>query len=154
MPRIELDLHIDAPVERVYAVARDVEKFPQYMEDLQSLRVLERSSDGTRTVTEWVGLIREFKMTVRWTQEDRWDDAAFRDEFRMLQGDLDQMSGYWQFTPEEGGTRFECLVDYEYNVPLVGPMIKALIKKKMTDNLKAQMEAIKARAERSAEPGG
>ncbi|MGC8668480.1 MAG: type II toxin-antitoxin system RatA family toxin [Chthonomonadales bacterium] len=147
MPRIELDLHINAPIERVFAIARDVEKFPHYMEDLQSLRVLERSPDGSRTVTEWVGLIREFKMTVRWTQEDRWDEAAFRDEFRMLQGDLDQMSGYWQFTPADGGTRFVSVVDYEYNVPLIGPMIKALIKKKMTDNLRAQMEAIKARAE-------
>ncbi len=147
MPRIELDMHINAPIERVYAIARDVERFPEYMEDLQSLRVLERSPDGSRTVTEWVGLIREFKMTVRWKQEDRWDDAAFRDDFRLIQGDLDQMAGYWQFSPADGGTRFVSVVEYEYNVPLIGPMIKALIKKKMTDNLRAQMEAIKARAE-------
>src|SRR5215472_8373359 len=100
MPHIEQSLLINAPVEKVYAVARDVESFPDFMEDLQSLNVQERSEDGNRTVTDWVGLIREFKMTVKWTQEDVWNPSAYRDDFRMLKGDMDSMSGYWQFTPE------------------------------------------------------
>src|ERR1051325_1931086 len=53
MPRIEQSLIIEAPVDRVYAIARDVESFPDYMEDLQSTTVLERSDDGNRTITEW-----------------------------------------------------------------------------------------------------
>ena len=148
MPRIELDLAVDAPVSRVYAVARDVEAFPEFMDDLEALRVLERSDDGNRTLTEWVAVIREFKMTVRWTQEDIWDPVSGRDEFRLIKGDMDSMSGYWQFTAVDGGTRFDSLVDYEYNVPLIGTMIKALIRKKMEANLRAQMQAIKERAER------
>ncbi len=152
MPRIEQTVQIQAPIAHVYRIARDVEAFPQFMEDLQSLTVRERDPDGTRTVTEWVGLIREFKMTVKWTQEDRWDDAAYRDEFRMLQGDMDRMEGYWQFTPEgDRQTRFDSVVDYEYNVPLIGPMVKSLIKKKITDNLQATMEAIKRKAEETAQ---
>ena len=147
MPRIEQNLMVDAPVERVFAVARDVEAFPEFMEDLQSLAVIERSPDGNRTITEWVGLIREFKMTVRWSQEDLWDPARHRDVFKMLKGDMDSMSGYWQFTGADGKTQFESVVDYEYNVPLIGPMIKALIKKKMEANLDAQMRAIKTKAE-------
>jgi ribosome-associated toxin RatA of RatAB toxin-antitoxin module len=150
MPRIELSLLVDAPVDRVYEVARDVEAFPDFMEDLQSLKVLEKSEDGNRTVTAWVGLIREFKMTVKWTQEDVWNPVTHRDDFKMLKGDMDSMSGYWQFTEEGGQTRFDSLVDYEYNVPLIGPMIKALIKKKMEQNLDAQMKAIKAKAEGAA----
>src|ERR1041385_4418090 len=73
MPRIEQSVMIDAPVERVYAIARDVESFPDYMEDLQSIKVLERSEDGNRTITEWVGLVRQFRMTLKWTQEDLWN---------------------------------------------------------------------------------
>lgn len=147
MPRIELTVDVSAPVQKVYEVARDVEAFPDFMEDLQSLTILERSNDGNRTVTEWVGVIREFKMTVRWTQEDRWDPATYRDDFNLIKGDMDSMTGYWQFHPVNGSTRFECVVEYEYNVPLIGPMIKQLIRKKMEANLRAQMEAIKARAE-------
>lgn len=148
MPRIEQSVQINAPIAAVYRIARDVEAFPQFMADLKSLKVLERSPDNTRTVTEWVGLVREFKLTIKWTQEDRWDDSAYRDDFQMLQGDMDRMEGFWQFTPEgEAATRFDSVVDYDYDVPLIGPMVKNLIKKKMTENLQATMEAIKARAE-------
>ncbi|HLK61153.1 MAG TPA: SRPBCC family protein [Chthonomonadaceae bacterium] len=147
MPRIEQSVIIQAPIAHVYRIARDVEAFPQFMEDLQSLTVKERDPDGLRTVTEWVGLIREFKMTVKWVQEDRWNDETYRDDFVMLTGDMDSMSGYWQFTPEGDGTRFDSLVDYEYNVPLIGSMVKNLIKKKMTDNLQSTMDAIKRKAE-------
>lgn len=147
MPRIELNVLVDAPVEKTFAVARDVESFPEIMEDLQSLAVLERSEDGNTTITEWVGIIREFKMKVKWTQEDIWSPETYRDDFRMIEGDMDSMSGFWQFTDAGGKTRFESVVDYEYNVPLIGPMIKALIRKKMEANLEAQMQAIKRRAE-------
>src|SRR5690242_6625774 len=102
MPRIEQSLIVDAPVDRVYAIARDVEKFPTYMDDLESLTVLERSADGNRTVTEWVGLVRQFKMKLKWTQEDVWDPATHRDDFKALKGDVDELSGYWQFTDEGG----------------------------------------------------
>ena len=148
MPRIEQSVTITAPIAHVYRIAKNVEAFPQFMADLQSLTLKERSPDGKRTVTEWVGLIREFKMTVKWTQEDRWDDSAYRDEFVMLHGDMDKMEGFWQFTAEDANrTRFDSVVEYEYNVPLIGPMVKSLIKKKMTDNLQATMDSIKRQSE-------
>jgi uncharacterized membrane protein len=150
MPRIEQSIVIGAPVERVYAIARDVEKFPTYMEDLESLTVLERRDDGNRTITEWVGLVRQFKMKLKWTQEDLWDPATHRDDFKALKGDVDEMSGYWQFTDQNGQTRFDSLVDYEINIPLVGALVKQIIRKLMEQNLDAQMRAIKTEAEREA----
>jgi uncharacterized membrane protein len=138
---------IDAPVERVFAVARDVERFPEIMDDLKSLTVLETLDDGNTTISEWVGVIPDFKMTLKWVQEDRWNPSTYRDDFRALRGDIDELSGWWQFTQEAAGTRFDSVVDYEVNVPLIGPMIKALIKKIMTKNLEATMAAIKASAE-------
>jgi uncharacterized membrane protein len=147
MPRIELSITVDAPIDRVYEIARDVEKFPTYMDDLQSLAVLERSDDGNRTVTEWVGIVKEFAMKIKWTQEDVWDAAEHRDVFKQLKGDMDSMAGYWQFTQEGTSTKFDSVVEYEYNVPLIGSMIKSLIRKKMEVNLLRQMEAIKAQAE-------
>ena len=147
MPRIEQKRLINAEVERVFGVARDIESFPRFMPDLQSLVVQERSEDGCRTVSEWVGIIREFKMTIKWVQEDVWDMETRRDQFRLLEGDLNRMEGHWQFTAQDGKTLFESVVDYEYNVPLIGPMIKALIHKKMVQNLDSMMKAIQQRAE-------
>ena len=153
MPRIEQSVQIAAPIAVVYRIAKNVEAFPGFMADLQALTVLERNEDGSRSVTEWVGLIREFKMTVKWTQEDRWDDTRYRDDFTMLTGDMDRMEGFWQFTSEgENQTRFDSVVDYDYNVPLIGPMVKNLIKKKMQDNLQSTLESIKHRSEETSGP--
>ena len=150
MPKIEQSVVINAPIDHVYKIARDVEAFPQFMKDLRSLTLVERSPDGSRTVTEWVGLIREFKMTIKWTQEDQWEEATHRDVFTMLSGDMDSMSGFWQFTAEgDRQTRFDSTVEYEYNVALIGPMVKNLIKKKMTDNLADTLNAIKLKSEES-----
>ncbi len=148
MPDIKQSVLIEAPIDHVYAVARNSEAFPQFMADLQSLTIKERSEDGNRIVSEWVGLIREFKMTVKWTQVDVWEPSTYRDEFKMLQGDMDRMEGYWQFMAVgEKQTSFESVMSYDYNVPLIGPMVKNLIKKKMTDNLQATMDAIKSQSE-------
>jgi len=148
MPHIEQTIEIAAPIDVVYKVARNVEDFPKFMDDLKSLTVLERSEDNARTVTEWVGIIREFKMTVKWTQEDLWRDSDYRDDFKMLHGDMDRMEGYWRFSAaSDAVTRFESVLDYEYDVPLIGPMVKNLIKKKLTDNLQATMDAIKKQSE-------
>jgi uncharacterized membrane protein len=149
MPRIEQSIHITAPIETAYAIARDVESFPDIMEDLQSIVVLERSEDGNRTVTEWVGLVRQFKMKLKWQQEDLWDPARHRDDFKTLKGDV-EFTGYWQFTSRDGGTKFESVVDYELDVPLIGPLVKSLIRKLMETNLAAQMQAIKEKAERAS----
>lgn len=148
VPVIDQSIHIGAPVERAYEVARNVEAFPQFMADLQSLRILERSADGKRTVTEWVGLIKAVQMKVKWVQEDVWDDSAHEDRFRLVRGDMDRMEGIWRFSPEGAGAcRFDSTVDYELNVPMVGPMVKGLVKKLMTANLQSTLEAIKRRAE-------
>jgi uncharacterized membrane protein len=150
MPRIEQSIRISAPVETVYAIARDVESFPEMIVDVQSITVLERSDDGNRTITEWVGLVRQFAMKLKWQQEDVWDPVRHRDDFKAIKGDVDELSGFWQFTEEDGGTRFDSVVDYEINVPLIGPLVKSLIRKLMESNLGAQMEAIKEKAENVA----
>jgi hypothetical protein len=76
MARVELEVVIRAPLETVYAVARDVEAFPQFMPDVKSVRILEKSDDGSRTLTEWVAYASQLKLQVKWTEEDLWDDTA------------------------------------------------------------------------------
>ena len=147
MPRVENEIVIAADVETVYHTAKDVERFPEFMPDVKSLRVLERGEDGRRTVVEWVGLIPEFKLSVKWVEEDHWDDAAHTCDFELVSGDFKSYSGRWEFASTPGGTRFASLVDYEYDIPLIGPLIKALILKKMRENVDRLQAALKERIE-------
>ena len=145
MPTVETTIWIDAPVEKVYAIAKDSERYPEYMKAVESLVVTSR--EGSRVVADWVGLITQFNLKVRWTQEEIWDDATTSSKFSQLKGDYDKMEGTWKFSEENGGTRFDQFLDYEYNVPTLGPLVKKLILHLVKTQLESANEAIKKRAE-------
>ncbi len=148
MPHIENQVAINAPLETVFALARDQESFPQFMPDVESVTVAERSEDGGRTVTDWVAVASDFKLKVRWTEEDVWDTAAHTCRFQQLKGDYTAYGGLWTFTPDgAGGTLFQSEIDYELEIPLIGALLKAVVARLMRDNTQKILEAIKTRAE-------
>jgi uncharacterized membrane protein len=148
MPRVESSIVINAPRDRVIAVAQDNEAFPEFMADVQSIVVRERSPDGRRVVSEWVGIVPKFGNRITWVEEDVWDVEAGTCTFRQLSGDYDQFEGVWQFTAEgEDATRFDSRLDYRLEIPLVGALIKTIIQKTMQNNLDATLKAIKERCE-------
>ncbi len=145
MPRVETFVWVDAPVAHTYAVAKDNESFPEYMSDVQSLTVVER--DGERIVSDWVGVIPTFGLKIRWRQEDHWDDAMFSCVFTQVKGDYDSLAGSWKFKEEGGGTRFDSVLDYEYVVPGLGPLVKKVVHGIVVKNMDGVLAAIKQRAE-------
>lgn len=150
MARVELETVIHAPLETVYAIARDVEAFPQFMPDVKSVKILEKSADGSRTLTEWVAYASQLKLQVKWTEEDIWDDANHTCRFRQVKGDYDQMEGLWEFLPHPEGTLFRSTLDYELRVPLLGAIVQKVVHHLVTQNLKGILEGVKAQAEAKA----
>ncbi len=128
MPTVQNSLFIQAAPDRVYAIARDVERFPEFMPDVQRITVLEADADGKRQVVEWVGLIPAFKLTVKWTEEDLWDDTERTCTFRQVKGDFTEYGGLWRFVPQGDGTLFESEVRYELVIPTIGPLIKGVVR--------------------------
>ena len=153
MPRVETKVEIEAPLKAVYEVAKRAEEFPEFMPDVREVKVLER--EGGRVVTAWVGVVREFGREIRWTEEDLWDDEKHECRFRMVEGDFDRYEGVWRFYDLGGGrTGTELVVDYEINIPLIGPLIKGLIVRKMRENCERMLLGLKQRAEERAREGG
>jgi ribosome-associated toxin RatA of RatAB toxin-antitoxin module len=151
MPTIENEVTVNAPLERVYALAKDVESFPEFMPDVESLVVQERSDDGSRTVTQWVGVASDFKLKIRWTEEDIWDDAARVCKFTQVKGDYQSYGGNWTFTDlGNGQTKFSSVLTYEFEIPLIGPLLKKVVAKLMRENTQRLLDAIKTRAEQPA----
>lgn len=145
MPNVDTSVWISAPLEKVYAIAKRSEDYPEYMKDVQSITPVER--EGDRLVADWVGVVPQFMLKVRWRQEDVWDDATTSSTFRQIEGDYDSMSGTWTFAEENGGTRFDQSMAYEYNVPTLGPLVKKVMQGIVRKNLENIGTAIKARAE-------
>jgi ribosome-associated toxin RatA of RatAB toxin-antitoxin module len=144
MPTVETSVWIDAPLQKVYAIAKDSAAYPEYMDDVQSVTIVER--DESRTVADYVGTVPSFGLKVRWRQEEIWDDATTSSRFRQIEGDYDKLEGRWTFREENGGTRFDQFLDYEYNVPTLGPLVKKVIQGLVKKNLENINEAFGKRA--------
>ncbi|MBU0610519.1 MAG: SRPBCC family protein [Armatimonadetes bacterium] len=148
MPTVTAVVDITAPLDRVYALSRNIEAFPQFMPDVLEVEILERRDDGYQK-SRWVGIVKEFKRTIKWTEEDHWDDVAHACTFAQTEGDFSVYRGEWRFAETDGATHVELELEYEYDVPLIGNLIKALLKRKMQENCDNMLAAIKAEAEKS-----
>ncbi|NIM05363.1 MAG: hypothetical protein GTO55_04585 [Armatimonadetes bacterium] len=144
MPEIRVEEVADAPVEKVYEIAKEIERAPEWMPDVESITVLSR--EGEVVTSRWEGRVEEFKRTLNWTEEDRWDDAQHKCAFRAIEGDWDVYEGEWEFIPEGEKTRMRMRLNFEFNVPLIGPLIKGLLKKLVEKNSRGMLQALAKRA--------
>jgi len=152
MPKVRQEIIVNAPAEKVFAVARQVERFPEVMPDLKSVQVLLR--DGNRAVTRWISLaeVGPLSREVSWEEEEWWDEQSLRAEFRLLSGDLQSYGGHWEFARDGGGnaTRVVLDFDYEIDLPLLGTLVRKLIHAKMEENCQSLLRALKQLAEEAA----
>jgi len=116
------------------------------MEDVEEVEVLEQTAD--RQVSRWVGNVKQFNRRIQWTEEDFWDPQARRCEFRQIEGDFSAYSGVWEFRAVPEGTEAYLQITYEYNIPLIGPLIKKIVHKMMQQNIDSMLAALKAEAEK------
>lgn len=146
MPVVKAVVEVAAPLERVFALARNIEAFPEFMPDVQEVEIVEPEAEG-RQVSRWVGVVKEFKRTITWTEEDYWDEATHSCRFAQVEGDFAVYQGTWDFNERDGKTEVVLKLEYEYDVPLIGNLIKKLLMRKMQENCDNMLTAIKAEAE-------
>ncbi len=118
-----------APVDRVYAVAKQVERFPEWLDYVTAIRVLERSDDGQLVISEWEAFVSMLGLKARWVERDEWDDTQYLCRFNLQKGDLDRYEGVWQFEPHPDGTLMRLEITYEYRVPIGGALVQQLVRK-------------------------
>lgn len=145
MARVEASTVIAAPIDAVYALAKAVESFPEFMPDLESVEVLERWNGNT--VSRWVGVMQGRK--IRWVEEDIWDDGGYSCAFRQREGDFTRYAGVWWFEEVPGGTRTTIEVDFELDIPLAGPLLSSLLRSLMRKNIYNMLLALKNQMEAS-----
>ncbi len=143
MPIVETEIFIPAPLERVYAIARDIERFPEFLPDVESVVITERTETGF--ISDWVGVVEKLNRKIKWRELDVWDDATHTCVFKAVGGDWEKYDGTWTFTAQDHGTRMWIHFECDINVPLIGPLIKNLIGKLAKANTDSMFEGIKKR---------
>ena len=145
MPRIDLTIEIAATARVVYALAKDVERFPEYMPDVERVTVTERR--GEVVISEWSTIVED--ATIEWTEEDRFDDARARIEYRAIDGDLERFEGVWSFDVMPGdATRVALSIDYDFGVPALAELIGPTLDSTVRRNGEMMLAALKSEAER------
>lgn len=151
MPKVLSNVLINAPFDTVWTLAQNVEDFPRIMPDLDKVVLVSTNQvtpSTVRTVTEWHGKIKQFNRTITWTEEDVWNREKGECHFSQIKGDFTQYKGTWKFTPQGNATALDLEVDYLFQVPLVGALMKNVLQKLMLANADMMSTALKKEAER------
>ncbi len=143
MPFVEVNIAIAAPARDVYELAKDQERFPDFMPDVEAVTVLVRHADYI--ITRWKTLIED--APIEWTEEDRFDDAATRIDYKLIEGDLDTFEGSWTFVEQAGRTHVTLGVRYDFGVPTLAELIGPTLAKKVRENSEMMLAALKREAE-------
>lgn len=146
MPYVETSIEIKAPRRKIYELAKDMERYSEFMPDVEYVKVLERN--GNETVTRWKTLVEE--APIEWTEVDRFDDSNTRIDYKLIEGDLDRFEGAWTFVETDGVTKVVLGVDYDFGVPTLAELIGPILEKKVEENSLMMLQALKTRCEGDA----
>lgn len=123
---------IDAPIEKVFAVAADIENAPAWQPTIKDATVLERDADGRQTLVSTVtdGKVRDLRAKLVFTYDEptelRW---------RQDTGDLKSAVGSWTFRELDNDTTE---ATYSMTVEL-GRILGMLIRGPLVDALRGQL---------------
>ena len=143
MPYVECTIAVAAPARVVYELAKDQERFPEFMPDVETVKVLEKHDD--RVISRWKTLVEE--APIEWTEEDRFDDSALRIDYKLLEGDLDKFEGAWTFEERDGVTHVMLGVEFDFGVPTLAELIGPTLLRKVRENSEMMLAALKKQAE-------
>ena len=143
MSYVESSITIQGRREAVYELAKDMERYPEYMPDVKSVKVVERN--GNKTVTDWETSVEE--IPICWKETDEFDDGNLRIRYALVEGDLDKFEGEWIFQDDEGKTKVTLTVDFDFGMPTLAELIGPVLEMKVRENSMMMLEAMKKKIE-------
>jgi uncharacterized membrane protein len=144
--RASWEVDIDAPLDRVYAVAADVPNSPVWQPSLTSVTTLETDDQGRATLvdTEADAKVKTTKQRLRFSYQEP-DGMSWVQE----KGDLNSLDGSWEFTElPDGRTHAVYALEADpgrmLGMLLRGPAegkVKEFLTKGAAEGLKRQVES-------------
>jgi ribosome-associated toxin RatA of RatAB toxin-antitoxin module len=140
--RLTLCRRLRATVERSYGIVVDIERFPEFMDNVTSVKIL--SSEAARKVVAWEMMIDDAPLD--WVEEVRYDAERCCVDFRALEGVFERFDGRWQVLPDPMGSRVELNLEYEIGLPEIEDVIGPILKTRLRANLESMIACLNERA--------
>jgi ribosome-associated toxin RatA of RatAB toxin-antitoxin module len=143
MIRGERSIEIGASPEAVFAVASDLERYPEWQDFLNRVEVRERDADGRATLVEADAKVTQLKILLRATREE-----PRRVAWRSEKGDLKALSGAFDLA-EAGPGRTRATFGLEVDPGFkLGLLLKGPVADSLRDRiLQGMLDGLKTRAE-------
>jgi ribosome-associated toxin RatA of RatAB toxin-antitoxin module len=130
---------VAAAPERVFAVASDLERYPEFFNDIKEVEVKERDGQGRPTLVT-------FRRSTSYTLAYDYSDAPHTLAWKLTEGDITtKLDGSYIFDPgEAGGTDVTYHLEAELRVPIPGFIKMRATSRIMTyalRDLKARVES-------------
>jgi uncharacterized membrane protein len=96
----ERTVEIDAPIERCFEIAADIESAPEWQGSLLDVEILERGADkrGTLVETKSNAKVKDVRALLRFSY-----DEPTRIEWVQEKGETKSLKGWWSFEDLGGG---------------------------------------------------
>jgi len=145
VPKVESSIIVKGPKASAYRVAKNMEEYPKFMENVHQVKVIQRQDNWT--ITEWITNVDG--RTIKWQEKDIFDEARPHIEYRQVAGDLKKFEGEWRFEEVPEGTAITLTVDFEFGIPMLAGLLNPILKKKTKSNCDAMLMAIKEQVEQA-----
>lgn len=138
-------VEIDAPIDRCYSIIEDLENTPDWQEQMVSIEILERDSEGRATVCEILGdaKVRQVKTKMQFAYQPRTGMS-----WEQLKGELKSLHGSWSLEPiSDHRTRASYKLEGDPGM-ILGMLLRGPVANKVTEFLtKDPTEGLKRAAE-------
>jgi ribosome-associated toxin RatA of RatAB toxin-antitoxin module len=144
MPEVDIDLTIQAPIERVWETVLDVERYEASMETVRWVRIVRRDSERQRHVA-WSVLLKG--SILEWEEEEQLDPEAYTVTFKQLRGDLEHFDGHWNLEkigPDH--TKVVFRVVFEIGIPMLADMLNPVAQRSLQENCTEMLHGIERAA--------
>ena len=137
MPAATHEIEFQAPMSAVMNVLVDFERYPDFLPEMRSVRILRREEE-TWEVAFTLELIRRIQYTLRL---ERDGESALR--WSMVEGIFRSNDGRWCLEAgEEGVTRARYEIDLDPGIFLPGSLVQTLVTRQLPEMLERFKERI------------
>jgi ribosome-associated toxin RatA of RatAB toxin-antitoxin module len=124
-------LLMNAPRERIFETAANLEEWPRLLPHYRYIKYLERGPE--RNVVE-MAAVRD-GIPISWVSEQFIDRAAQQVRFNHLRAWTKGMKVVWTFRETPAGVLVEILHDLNFRIPLLAPLAERVIGGFFIDNI-------------------
>lgn len=144
MPFVETNISIKGDINEIYPIVKDMESYPNFMQSVKSVKVIER--EGNTTHTEWKTELKG--KPFNWVEKDIFDDENFKINYELVSGDLKKFEGEWNLKDTTDGVDVSLTVDFEFGVPMIASLLNPIAKLIIKQNCDSMLKAIKEEFEK------